>query len=115
MLGFESLLDDRFTLTGYWTPGERTLLAGTFTLPEWKSDLAALVFDDDHPGAGLSFSQTLGEAVLAYADVAVRRGRDRMVIRADRGFGCRSGRVHHREGRRLPTLRAGEPRDRLHA
>ena len=85
MLGFESLLDDRFTLTGYWTPGERTLLAGTFTLPEWKSDLAALVFDDDHPGAGLSFSQTLGEAVLAYADVAVRRGRDRMVIRADRG------------------------------
>ena len=85
MLGFESLLDDRFTLTGYWTPGERALLAGTFTLPEWKSDLTVLVLDDDRPGAGLSFSRTLGEAVLAYADIAVRRGRDRMAIRADRG------------------------------
>ena len=85
MLGFESLLDDRFTLTGYWTPGERALLAGTFTLPEWKSDLTVLVLDDDRPGAGLSFSRTFGEAVLAYADIAVRRGRDRMAIRADRG------------------------------
>ena len=91
MLGFESLLDDRFTLTGYWTPGERALLAGASTLPEWKSDLTALVFDDDRPGAGLSFSQTLGEAVLAYADVAVRRGRDRMVIRADRGSNAGPG------------------------
>ena len=85
MLGFEFLLDDRFTLIGYWTPGERALLAGTFTLPEWKSDLTVLVLDDDRPGAGLSFSRTFGEAVLAYADIAVRRGRDRMAIRADRG------------------------------
>ena len=91
MLGFESLLDDRFTLTGYWTPGERALLAGAFTLPEWKSDLTALVLDDDRPGTGLSFSRTLGEAVLAYADVAVRRGRDRMVIRADRGSNAGPG------------------------
>ena len=30
MLGFESLLGERFTLAGYWTPGERALLAGTF-------------------------------------------------------------------------------------
>ena len=84
MLGFESLLDDRFTLTGYWTPGERAVLAGTFTLLEWKSDITALLLDDERPGAGLSFSHTLGEAVLAYADVAVRRGRDLRVIRADR-------------------------------
>ena len=84
MLGFESLLGDRFTLTGYWTPGERALLAGTLTLPEWKSDLTALVLDDERPGAGVSLSHTLGEALLAYADVTVRRGRDRTIIRADR-------------------------------
>lgn len=86
MLGFESLLGDRFTLTGYWTPGERALLAGAFTMPEWNADLTVLAFDDDErPGAGLSLSHTLGEALLAYADVAVRRGRDWTVIRADRG------------------------------
>ena len=86
MLGFESLLGDRFTLTGYWTPGERALLAGAFTMPEWNADLTVLAFDDDgRPGAGVSLSHTVGEALLAYADVAVRRGRDRTVIRADRG------------------------------
>ena len=84
MIGFDSLLDDRLALTGYWTPGERAVLAGTITLPAWQSDLTALVVDDDRPGAGVSFSRTVGEAVLAYADVAVRRGRDRMRIRADR-------------------------------
>lgn len=84
MVGFESLIDDGFTLSGYWTPGERALLAGTLTLPAWKSDVTALAFDDDRPGAGLSFSRTLGDAVLAYADVAVRRGRNRVSIRADR-------------------------------
>ena len=84
MIGFESLLDDRFALTGYWTPGERAVLAGTLVLPAWQSDLTALAVDDDRPGAGVSFSRTLGEAVLAYADVVVRRGRDRMRIRADR-------------------------------
>ena len=91
MLGFESLLGERFTLSGHWTPGERTLLAGVFTLPEWKSDLTALVFDDERPGAGLSFSRTLGEAVLLYGDAVVRRGRDRPVIRADRGPGADPG------------------------
>ena len=86
MLGFESLLGDRFTLTGYWTPGDRAMLAGAFTIPQWKADLTALAFDDhDRPGVGLSLSHTLGEALLAYADVTVRRGRDRMVIRADPG------------------------------
>ena len=85
MLGFESLLGERFTLSGYRTPGERTLLAGVFTLPEWKSDLTVLAFDDERPGAGLSFSRTLGEAVLLYGDAVIRRGRDRPVIRADRG------------------------------
>ena len=85
MVGFESLLDDRLTLTGYWTPGERTVLAGTLTVPEWKSDFTALVFDDERPGAGLSVSRTLGDAAVGYMDVTVRRGRDRAVIRADRG------------------------------
>ena len=85
MLGFESLLGERFTLAGYWTPDERALLAGTFTLPEWRSDLTVLTFDDERPGAGLSFSRTLGEAVLLYGDAAVRRGRDRQAIRVDRG------------------------------
>ena len=86
MLGFESLPGDRFTLTGYWAPGERVLLAGAFTMPRWNADLTVLAFDDDErPGAGLSMSRTLGEALLAYADVAVRRGRDRTVIRSDRG------------------------------
>ena len=84
MLGFESLLDGRIALTGYWTPGERAVLAGAVTLPNRQSDLTVLVIDDDRPGAGLSFSRTLGDAVLAYADVAVRRGRDRTGIRADR-------------------------------
>ena len=98
MIGFESLLDDRFTLTGYWTPGERALLAGAFTLPEWRSDLTAVVLDDARPGAGLSFSQTLGEAVLAYADIAVRRGRDRMVIGADRRSGADPGAFLTEEG-----------------
>ena len=83
MVGFESLLGDRFTLTGYWSPGERALLAGAFTLPAWQSDFTALVLDDERPGAGLSLSRTLGEELLAYADLAVRRGRDRMIIRAD--------------------------------
>lgn len=91
MVGFESLLGDRFTLTGYWTPRERALMAGAVTLPEWKSDLAALVFDDRRPGAGVSFSRTLGEALLGYADVAVRRGRDRMAVRADRRPGAGPG------------------------
>ena len=91
MLGFESLLGERFTLSGHWTPGERTLLAGVFTLPEWKSDLTVLAFDDERPGAGLSFSRTLGEAVLLYGDAVVRRGRDRPVIRADRGPGADPG------------------------
>ena len=85
MLGFESLLGDRFTLAGYWTPGERTLLAGAFTFPERQSDLTLLAFDDERPGAGASFSRTLGEAVLVYGDAVVRRGRDRPEIRADRG------------------------------
>ena len=91
MVGFESLLGDRFTLTGYWTPRERALMAGAVTLPEWKSDLTALVFDDRRPGAGVSFSRTLGEALLGYADVAVRRGRDRMAVRADRRPGAGPG------------------------
>ena len=84
MIGFESLLDDRFALTGYWTPGERAVLAGTLTLADRQSDLTVLAVDDDRPGAGVSFSHAVGEAVLAYADIAVRRGRDRMRIRADR-------------------------------
>ena len=84
MLGFESLLGERFTLGGYWTPGERALLAGVFTLPRRKSDLTVLAFDDERPGAGLSFSRTIGEAVLVYADAVVRRGRDRPAIRVDR-------------------------------
>ena len=91
MLGFESLLGERFTLAGYWTPGERALLAGTFTLPEWSSDLTVLAFDDERPGAGLSFSRTLGEAVLLYGDAVVRRGRDRPAIRADRRPGADPG------------------------
>ena len=99
MLGFESLLGARFTLSGYWTPGERGLLAGTFTMPEWESDLTVLAFDDDeHPGAGLSLSHTLGEALLAYADVSVRRGRDRAVIRVDRGLDSAPGAFVVEEG-----------------
>ena len=99
MLGFESLLGDRFTLTGYWTPGERALLAGAFTMHEWNADLTVLAFDDDErPGAGLSLSHTLGEALLAYADVAVRRGRDRTVIRADRGSDSAAGAFVLEEG-----------------
>ena len=100
MLGFESLLDDRFTLTGYWTPGERAVLAGTLTLPERKSDLTALVLDDERSGAGLSFSRTVGDAALAYADVAIRRGRDRMVIRPDRGSDAGPGSFRAERGDR---------------
>ena len=99
MLGFESLLGDRFTLTGYWTPGERALLAGALTIPEWNADLTALAFDDDErPGAGLSLSHTLGEALLAYADVVMRRGRDRAVVRADRGPDSTPGALRVEEG-----------------
>ena len=87
MLGFESLLGDRFTLAGYWAPGERTVLAGAFTLPAWKFDLTVLLFEDERPGAGLSFSRTLGEAALVYGDIAIRRGRDRKIIRAAAGPG----------------------------
>lgn len=98
LLGFESLLGDRFTLAGYWAPGERALLAGTFTLPEWNSDLTALVIDDERPGVGLSFSRTVGDAALVYADAAVRRGRDRVVIRADRRAGAAPGTFLAEEG-----------------
>ena len=91
MVGFESLLGDRFSLTGYWAPPERALMAAAVTLPEWKSDLTALVFDDRRPGAGVSFSRTFGEALLGYADVAVRRGRDRPAVRADRRPGAGPG------------------------
>lgn len=81
VLGFEFLPGDRLTLGGYWTADGRGLLAGALTLPEWESDLAVLLFEDERPGVGLSFSRTLGEAALAYADAAFRRGRDRPVIR----------------------------------
>ena len=100
MLGFESLFGDRFTLAGYWTPGERALLAGALTFPEWQSDLTLLVFDDERPGAGASFSRTLGEAVLVYGDAVVRRGRDRRVIRADRGPDADPGAFLTEEGGR---------------
>ena len=100
MVGFESLLGDRLTLSGYWTPGERTLLAGVLTFPEWQSDLTLLVFDDERPGAGASFSRTLGEAVSVYGDAVVRRGRDRPVIRADRGPGADPGAFLAEEGGR---------------
>ena len=98
MVGFESLLDDRFTMTGYWTPGERALLAGTLNVQRWNSDFTALVFDDDRPGGGLSVSSTLGDAAIAYADFAVRRGRDRVVIRADRGSNALPGTFLAEEG-----------------
>ena len=99
MLGVESLLGDRFTLFGYWTPGERALLAGALTVPEWNADITVLAFDDDdRPGAGLSSSHTLGEALLAYADVAVRRGRDRAVIRVDRALDSAPGTFVVEEG-----------------
>ena len=98
MLGFESLLDDRFTLTGYWTPGERALLAGTLTLPRWKSDLTALLLDDERPGVGLSFSRNLGDAALVYGDAVVRRGRDRVAIRADRRSDAAPGTFFAEEG-----------------
>ena len=91
MVGFESLIDDRFALTGYWSPGDRAVLAGSVTAPQWQSDATALLVVDDRPGAGLSFSRTLGDAVLAYADVAVRRGRDRLRIRADHASGSGPG------------------------
>ena len=91
MFGFEFLPGERLTLGGYRTVDGRGLLAGTLTLPEWESDLTVLLFEDERPGAGLSFSRTLGEAVLIYADAAVRRGRDRPVIRADRRSGAGPG------------------------
>ena len=91
LFGFELLPGERFTLGGYWTVDGRGLLAGMLTLPEWGSDLSVLLFEDERPGAGLSFSRTLGEAVLVYADAAVRRGRDRPVIRADRRPGAGPG------------------------
>ena len=90
LIGFESLLGGRLTVSGYWAPSvgvlnrnrpQRALLAGTLTLPEWKSDLAGILFEDERPGAGLSFSGTLGDAVVVYADATFRRGRDRERLR----------------------------------
>ena len=84
--------------------------------PSQLSDLTALVVDDDHPGAGLAFSRTLGEAVLVYADVAVRRGRDRMGIRAD--LAHRMPAPAHSsavQGGRFAVLREFEHRRRLYA
>ena len=91
VLGFEFLPGDRLALGGYRTVDGHGLLAGALTLPEWQSDLTILLFEEERPGAGLSFSRTLGEAVLVYADAAVRRGRDRPVIRADRRPGAVPG------------------------
>ena len=98
VLGFELLPGDRLTLGGYWTVDGRGLLAGALTLPEWQSDVTVLLFEDERPGAGLSFSRALGEAVLIYADAAVRRGRDRPVIRADRRPGAGPGAFLAMEG-----------------
>ena len=91
VFGFEFLPGDRLTLGGYWTVDGRGLLAGAVTLPEWESDFTVLLFEDERPGAGLSLSRTLGEAVLVYADAALRQGRDRAVIRADRRPGASPG------------------------
>lgn len=96
LLGFEALWSERLSVSGYWAPSagalnrgrpQRALLAGALTLPERKSDLTGILFEDERPGAGLSLSRTLGDAALAYADATLRRGRDRQRLRAEPGPG----------------------------
>ena len=89
-------------MLGFRVPARRPVHPGRLldrraSAPCWRArspcrsgapDLTVLAFDDERPGAGLSFSRTLGEAVLLYGDAVVRRGRDRPAIRADRRPGA---------------------------
>ena len=96
LLGFEVLSSARLGVSGYWAPStgalnrgrpQRALLAAAVALPERKSDLTGLLFEDERPGAGLSLSRSLGDAVVVYADATLRRGRDRQRLRAEPGPG----------------------------
>ena len=94
MIGFETLISDRFALNGYWAPSEgtlnegnpqRALLAGTLIALEQNADFTFILIKDDRSGAGLSISQSLGQATVVYGDLVARRGRDRIGVGNDDG------------------------------
>ena len=94
MIGFETLISDRFALNGYWAPSEgalnegdpqRALLASTLIALKQDADFTFILIKDDRSGAGLSISQSLGQATVVYGDLVARRGRDRIGDGSDDG------------------------------
>jgi hypothetical protein len=89
MVGAEVLLTPDLTFGGYILPqqdryhtGEhsaRGLATLSWLLP-WQADAELLVLDDERQGIGLAYSQTIGDALLLYAEGMIRDGRDRMHI-----------------------------------
>jgi len=91
MLGFENLYDEGSTISGYIAPKisfsnnerDQALLSKSMFLSEFNSDFSILGFIDERSGLGFSFTKPQEKASLFYADVSLREGRDRALIRAD--------------------------------
>ena len=91
MAGFEALLTPEITFAGYFLPSQdkddtgehpsRSLATLSLLLP-WQADVELLVLDDERDGIGLAYSQTVGDALLLYAEGMMRDGRDRERIDA---------------------------------
>lgn len=86
MAGFEILLTPELVFAGYVLPeqeqhhtGEhpaRGLATLSWLLP-WQADAQLLMLDDDRSGVGFAYAQTLGDALLLYAEGMKRNKRDR--------------------------------------
>ena len=86
MAGFEMLLTSELAFAGYVLPeqdqhhaGEHSVrgLATLSWLLPWQADAQLLVLDDDRSGVGFAYTQTLGDALLLYAEGMRRDRRDR--------------------------------------
>ena len=86
MAGFELLLTPELSVAGYHLPrqdkhqdGEhsaRGLAALSWVLP-WEADAKLLALDGERGGVGLAYVQSVGDALLLYAEGMARDGRDR--------------------------------------
>ena len=86
MVGFEMFLTPEVSMAGYHLPrqdkyfggehDQRSLFNVTWLLP-WQADVELLLLDDERRGMGLAYSQTVGDALLLYAEGIRRETRDR--------------------------------------
>lgn len=84
MLGWEMLVNSQLSLSGYWMPDikavsqdrpDRALLAVSYVLPGMNADTNFLIFDDEQPGAGGTFSKSIGQSTLFYVEAIFHQGR----------------------------------------